>query len=74
MHTIKARKIGNSIGVTLPKELLDHFGIREGDTLFAGSVDEGICLSPYDPAFEAAMAAFEETRREFRNALKALAK
>jgi len=35
---------------------------------------EGIQITPYDPQFEAAMKAFEYTRRKYRNALKELAK
>ncbi|MDO6963755.1 AbrB/MazE/SpoVT family DNA-binding domain-containing protein [Rhizobium alvei] len=27
------RKIGNSVGVILPKEILDRFGLKEGDSL-----------------------------------------
>jgi putative addiction module antidote len=30
---LKLRKIGNSVGVVLPKEALTHLKVAEGDTL-----------------------------------------
>ena len=35
---LKLRKVGNSVGVVLPKEALAHLKVEEGDTL---SVTEG---------------------------------
>ena len=74
MYTLKARKIGNSVGVILPKEILDKHRIKEGDEIFATDFSDGIRLTPYQPDFEASMKAFERTRRKFRNALRELAK
>jgi putative addiction module antidote len=72
--TIKVRKIGNSLGVLLPKEVADQLHIAEGDTLHVVTDADGAHLTPYDPKFDAAMKAFDETRRRYRNALRALAK
>ena len=74
MHTLKLRKIGSSVGVILPKELLDRLQLAEGDQVFADSSQTGLQLTPYDPEFEAAMKAFGRTRRKYRNALHQLAK
>jgi putative addiction module antidote len=72
--TIKLRKIGNSLGLILPKEVAEHLHVREGDELHVVPDAEGARLTPYDPKFEASMKAFERTRRKYRNALHALAK
>ena len=74
MQALKVRKVGNSVGVILPKETLDAMRIKEGDTLYASTSAEGIQLTPYDPEFEATMKAFEKSRRKYRNALRELAK
>ena len=74
MHTLKLRKIGSSVGVILPKEMLERLRVQEGDELYAQENPEGLQLSPYDPAFEAAMRAFARTRKKYRNALHELAK
>jgi len=72
--TVKLRKIGNSLGLILPKEVADQMHVSEGDTLHVVTDVNGAHLTPYDPNFDAAMDAFEQTRRKYRNALRALAK
>lgn len=74
MQALKLRKVGGSIGVILPKELLEQLHLKEGDQLFAEVNREGVRLTPYDPAFDDAVKAFERTRRKYRNALHELAK
>ena len=71
---IKLRRIGNSQGVVLPKEILDRYGLAEGDALYVIDTAEGIKLTPYDPVLAKGMEAFERTRRKYRNALRELAK
>jgi putative addiction module antidote len=73
-NKIKLRKIGNSQGVVLPKDVLDRHGLAEGDTLYIVETADGIRLTPYDPVFAKGMEAFARTRRKFRNALRELAK
>jgi len=74
MQALKLRKIGSSVGVILPKEVLDQLHLQEGDELTLSTSRDGLHLSPYDPHFEAAMQAFGRTRRKYRNALHELAK
>jgi putative addiction module antidote len=72
--TVKLRKIGNSLGVILPKEIADQMRVAEGDTLHVIADGDGARLTPFDPEFDAAMQAFGRTRKKFRQALRALAK
>jgi antitoxin MazE len=69
----KLRKVGTSLGATFPKDVIDRLGLREGDRLNIILTSDGIMLSPYDPDFEAFLAAAEDTTAEYRDALKALA-
>ncbi|MDJ0510589.1 MAG: AbrB/MazE/SpoVT family DNA-binding domain-containing protein [Crocosphaera sp.] len=71
---LKLRKIGNSIGTTFPKEILDKLQVNEGDTLYLTETPDGIELTAYDPEFEQVMEAAGEVTRRYRNALKELAK
>ena len=73
MHTLKIRRIGNSLGATFPKEVLQKLNVGEGDSVFITETANGIQITPYDPDFEAAMQAFAETRKNYRNALHELA-
>jgi putative addiction module antidote len=73
--SVRVRKIGNSLGVLMPKELAERIHVKEGDELHvAVDAEGGLKLTPYDPKFEASMSAFERTRRKYRNALRELAK
>lgn len=70
---VTMRKIGGSIGTTLPKEMMDHLHIRPGDEMFAIETERGVLLTPFDPDFDRAMQAYERFSRKYRNALKELA-
>lgn len=70
---VTARKMGGSIGATLPKEMVDRLHIEEGDELTAVETPRGILLTPYDPDFEEQMEAYERGARRYRNALRELA-
>jgi putative addiction module antidote len=67
------RAIGNSAGATIPKPMLEHLKVAEGDTVFLVEVAGGVLLTPYDPAFAEAMAAYEEGASAYRNAMRGLA-
>lgn len=75
MVELKVRKIGNSLGVVLPKEAISRLGADEGDRLFLIEAPGGAYqLTPYDPAFEKKMKKAEEIIGRYRNALHTLAK
>lgn len=72
--TVKITKIGNSAGIVLPKELLQHLGAGLGETLAVVSTERGIELSLADAEFEAQMAAAREVMVRRRRVLRELAK
>jgi putative addiction module antidote len=74
MYVIKIRRIGNSLGATFPKEVLQKLNVSEEDSIFLTETPNGVQMTAYDPDFEAAMQAFAETRKNYRNALRELAK
>ncbi len=71
---LKIRKVGNSVGVVLPKEVLAHLKVVEGDTVTVTETQDGVRLSAGDPEFAKTMAVFESLSRRYRNALRELAK
>ena len=72
MFVLKVRRVGNSAAITLPKEALARLRVREGDQLVLSEDKTGFHISPYDQDFVDALRAFEETRRQYRNALREL--
>lgn len=73
MLELKVRKIGNSLGVVLPKEAIGHLHAAEGGRLFLIEAPHGVYLTPYDPAFEKKMKKAEDIIDRYRNTLHALA-
>jgi putative addiction module antidote len=75
MVELKVRKFGNSLGVVLPKDVINRLQTGDGEKLFLIEAAEGdYRLTPYDPDFEKAMAKTEDIMSRYRNALRALAK
>ncbi len=70
----KVRKIGNSLGIVLSKELLDRLNVREGDDLLWAVTPDGVRLTPHDPDFEAVVHSNRNYMDRHRNALEDLAK
>ena len=46
---VKITTIGNSVGIVLPKEVLNRLHVEKGDSLYVLETPDGITLSPYDP-------------------------
>lgn len=68
------RAIGNSAGTTIPKAMLEHYQMSEGDRVFLVETDDGILITPFDPEFAEAMQLYEEGAKAYRNAMRELAK
>jgi putative addiction module antidote len=71
---LKIVKLGNSVGVVLPKEVLATLRVELGDKLFLTEGPGRITLSATDEEFVAAMNAAEEIMREDRDILAVLAR
>jgi putative addiction module antidote len=75
MAELKVRKFGNSLGIVLPKEVINRLATGDGKRLFLIEAPDGAYqLTPYDPAFEQKMNRAEDIISRYRNILHALAK
>jgi putative addiction module antidote len=75
MMELKLRKIGNSLGVVLPKEVVHRLRAGEGDRLFLMESPGGTYqITPFDPSFEKKLKKAEEIIGRYRNTLHVLAK
>ena len=75
MVELKVRKVGNSLGVVLPKEVINRLHTGDGEPLFLIEAPDGSYrLSSHDPEFERKMAKAEEIIGRYRNTLRELAK
>ena len=72
---LEIKKIGNSTGVILPKELLAQLGLKQGQSIYITKMpDGGARLTPYDPNFDEVMSIMDDVMDEYKDTLKALAK
>jgi putative addiction module antidote len=72
---LKLRKVGNSIGLVLPKEILQYLRVGEGDTVaLTEAVDGSLRLAPATAEFLRQMNAAEDIIARYRNTLRELAK
>ena len=75
MIELKVKKIGNSLGLVLPKEAASKLNIAEGDALFlTDGVNGSLRITPEDPTFAKQMKAAESVIKRYRNTLRELAK
>jgi putative addiction module antidote len=72
---LEIKKIGNSDGVILPRELMQRLDLKRGQQLhiieLAGG---GFQVLPYDPDFDKTVEIADEIMDEYRDTLAALAK
>lgn len=74
-YLLQVKKIGNSLGLILPKELLTRLRLQEGDKLhIVEQTERGMKLSPYDPKHAKAMELARRSFRKYADTYKALAK
>jgi len=71
---VAMRRAGGSVTVTIPKDMADRYHMTAGGDAYVVETDRGVLLTPYDPAFELAMRAYERGARKYQNALRELAK
>lgn len=71
----KIRKIGNSYGIILPKEVLQAMKVCEDSVLYmTESTENSINISADKPGFSEMMTIAERGMQDYHNALRELAK
>ncbi len=73
-NSVTVRKVGNSLGVILPKAVFKRLDVSEGDKLFVVHTPDGIRLTPYDPDFARQVEAAEDFMSKYRDVFRELAK
>lgn len=72
---IEIKKIGNSDGLILPRELMQRLDLKRGQQLHLTELaGGGFQALPYDPDFENTMKIADDLMHEYRDTLAALAK
>lgn len=72
MLKVKVTTVGNSVGITFPKEALGHLNVAKGDYLYLVETHNGYELTPYDQEFIEQMVLAEQIMKEDRDVLRVL--
>jgi putative addiction module antidote len=74
-NAVQVRKIGNSLGLILPKELLSQLRWNEGDVLtFVEQPDNGVVLRRKEDLHAKALEIARKAMVEYADTLRELAK
>jgi putative addiction module antidote len=72
---LKLRKVGNSVGLVLPKDALALLKSGEGDDVYLTEAAEGaVRITAADPEFERQIVAAQSVIKRYRNTLRRLSK
>ncbi len=72
---IEIKKIGNSDGLLLPRELMQRLDLKRGQSLHITELPGGgFQAMPYDPDFDRAIEIADRLMDEYRDTLAELAK
>ena len=72
--TVTVIEVGDDLAVVLPEPVLQHLGVREGDTLTLEETPAGFVLSRRDPHVVRQIEAARKIMERYRNELRELAK
>ena len=73
-HTLKVTQIGNSLGLILPREIVEKLRLEKGEAVSVVETAQGIEITPFDPDFGRKLEAARKVAKQYRNALRELAK
>lgn len=74
MHTTRLTKVGNSTGLTIPREVLAEAHLDRGDAVMLSVRDGRIEIAKADDAYNRAMEAGRSFAGRYRRTMAALAK
>ena len=72
MKKVTVEQIGTSLSAPIPDEIVARFHIKEGDTLFAIELGNGVYLTS-DPQIEELMRHYQRGAETYNAALRELA-
>jgi len=74
VREIVLRRVGGSIGATIPKDMAERLHLSVGDRVLVVETEQGVLLTPYDPDVEAGLKVAARAAKKYRAALRELAK
>ena len=70
---VTIRKIGNSEGIIIPKEVLDRLGLKAGDSMELSAENGRLTIQPVEEDISGELEAARHFMEKYKVALKKLA-
>ncbi|MBE9014013.1 AbrB family transcriptional regulator [Pseudanabaenaceae cyanobacterium LEGE 13415] len=74
VDNLKIEKMGDTLGLALPEEVLQKLQVKEGDTVYISETPDGIEITNHRPNLDKAMQAYQKVNEKYKNALRELSK
>lgn len=74
VNILQVRRIGNSLGLILPKDLIARTGFEDGDKLEVIHQPQGLKIQRHNDLHEKAMTVARQVMKDYANTLRELAK
>ena len=73
VEKIVLREVDGEVGIEFPPDIVEEFGLKEGDLMSIEEVDGGLSLRRIEPDIERAREIYERGAEKYQNALRELA-
>jgi putative addiction module antidote len=73
MELLKLIRIGNSVGMVIPKELRRRMRVQAGDYVYLTDTQDGYRVTPYNPVLEAQLGVANYVAKRRKDVLRGLA-
>lgn len=74
METLKLIRIGDAVGVVLPKDVLARLNVDEGDAVVVTETSDGITLTPREPPLETQGTEAQSAENQLETARRIMAR
>ncbi len=74
MVKLKINSVGNSLGIILPKQIIEKLQVDKGDQVFLVEHQDGYVLTAYDNDFGDQVGQAKKVMKRYKNTLRKLAK
>ncbi len=72
MRKALLRRTGNSLAVTIPRELAERYHLAQGEKAFIVATEHGILITPYDAVTDKAFGAYQRLAKRYQGAMREL--
>jgi putative addiction module antidote len=71
-YIVPVNRTADGLSITLPPEIVENLGLKEGDSLYVVETDAGVLLTLLDPELQGSVEAFKALNAKYSSVLREL--